>query len=129
MPGKKSGLTRVLDDLEFEAEVDRESDVDIDIIFERVFTEDGGEWEEYPTGEFEPINTIREVRKTCGHCKQPVLVSIANEMEKHEGPCGRQCLGGGVSVGSLFHDDRCILCVFDGGIEALQRGGKKDSNS
>lgn len=115
MTGKGKDIKRVLDDLEFESEVER--------AFAKAF--DGETPDRFVIDEFETRpDTVKELRRACKHCGQPIRILTYGVLEKHEGPCGRPCLGGGVSVGVRFHDDRCVLCVDGGGIEALQRGAK-----
>lgn len=102
MPGKKN-VWYVIDELEFESE--------IDCALAKAFGEETphrliiNEFELHP-------DTVKETRRACKYCQQPIRVHTYGALEAHDGPCGRPCLGGGVSVGAKFHDDRCILCGF-----------------
>ena len=112
MPGKKRSLTRALSELEHE--------VDIDDAFRRVFTEEPSDAQIIDEFEITP-DTIKEDRRACKHCGQPIRFRTYGTLEEHTAPCGRRCLGGGVPVGEHFHDRECVLCIFEGGISALRR--------
>lgn len=111
MPGKQQDVMDVLNELEHEAEIEQ--------AFTKAFGEDPSE--KLVINEFAvQVDTVKEDRRSCKYCKQPVRVKIYGRLEYHNAPCGRPCLGGGVSPGARFHDDRCIMCIFEGGIEKLR---------
>lgn len=59
--------------------------------------------EEFEQGQItEPLRN----RRRCNSCGE-VVRTKGGDLMKHEGPCGRPCLGGGVPVGVKFHDLRC----------------------
>jgi len=61
----------------------------------------------------EQCTTDIDPRGFCKYCKTPISKnqSIAGALDRHAGPCGLPCLGGGVPVGTNFHCDRCPICT------------------
>ena len=56
--------------------------------------------------------TKKEDRAYCKYCDSlvPGRSPVPGSLDKHNGPCGLPCLGGGVEVGRNFHCDRCVIC-------------------
>jgi hypothetical protein len=101
MPKRKKprgDLTKALDELTFEEEVERE--------FEEMPTTPRPRPKELDA-RGDPTTYQPPERRKCPQCNEEILQKGDGSLVKHEGPCGLACLGGGAGVGLPFHDQQC----------------------